>query len=80
MILFQSIYRKHDSTESALLFLNMAKGFVTALTLLDFSNAFDTINHTILLDRLNVNYGVIELALGWFKSLLSGKDTIGQGR
>ena len=57
----------------AWLLLNMAKGSVTALTLLDVSAAFDTINHTILLDRLNVYYGISELALGWFKSYLSGR-------
>ena len=33
--------------------------------------AFDTIDHTILLDRLNAYYGISELALGWFKSYLS---------
>ena len=78
MTAFQSAYRKHHSTESALLniqndILNMAKGSVTALTLLDLSAAFDTIDHTILMDRLNVYYGLSELALGWFKSYLSGR-------
>ena len=79
MTAFQSVYRKHHSTESALLnvhndiLLNMAKGSVNALTLLDLSAAFDTIDHTIHLDRLNVYYGISELALGWFKSYLSGR-------
>ena len=79
MTAFQSAYRKHHSTKSAFLnihndiVLNMAKGSVTALTLLDLSAAFDTIDHTILLDRLNVYYGISELSLGWFKSYLSGR-------
>ena len=79
MTVFQSVDGKHHSTESALLnihndvLLNMAKGSVTALTLLDISAAFDTIDHTILLDRLNVYYGISEVALGWFKSYLSGR-------
>ena len=79
MTAFQSAYRKHHSTESAFLniqndiLLNMAKGSVTALTFLDLSAAFNTIDHTILLDRLNVYYRISELALGWFKSYLSGR-------
>ena len=79
LTVFQSAYRKHHSTESALLnihidiLLNMAKGSLTALTLLDLSTAFNTIDHTILLDRLNGYYGISELALGWFKSYLSGR-------
>ena len=79
MTAFQSVYRKHHSTESALfnihndIFLNMAKGSVTAFTLLDLSATFDTIDHIILLDSLNVYYGISELALGWFKSYLLGR-------
>ena len=69
MTAFKSAYRKHHSTESALLnihndiLLNMANGSVTALTLLDLSAVSDTIDHTILLERLNVYYGISELAL-----------------
>ena len=40
---------------------------------MDLCTLFNTIDHTILLDRLNVYYGISELALGWFKSYLSGR-------
>ena len=51
---FQSAYRKNHSIETALLRIHndilttMDKGRVTALTFLDLSAAFDTIDHTIL--------------------------------
>ena len=70
MTTFQSASRTHHSTESALLniqndlLLKMAKGSVTALTLLDLFAAFDTLDHTILLDRFNVYYRISGLALG----------------
>ena len=51
----------------------MAKGSVTAFTFLDLSATFNTIDHTILLDRNHVYYGISELALGWFKSYLLGR-------
>ena len=54
---YQSAYRKLHSTETALMKIHidiiasMDAGKVTALTLLDLSAAFDTIDHTILLTR-----------------------------
>ena len=51
-------YKASHSTESALLRIksdihhNLSKGTCTALTLLDLSAAFDTIDHSILLNRL----------------------------
>ena len=49
------------------------KDLLQPLPFLDLSAVFDIIDHTILLDRLNVYYGISELALGWFRSYLSGR-------
>ena len=77
---FQSAYKKLHSTETALLriqndvLMAMDNGKVTALTLLDLSAAFDTIDHTILLDRLHKWFGISGLALNWFSSYLSDRS------
>ena len=55
----QSAYKQFHSTETALLkvhsdiSLNMDRGHVTALTLLDLTATFDTIDNSVLLDRLS---------------------------
>ena len=72
----QSAYKKHHSTESALLkvkndiLLNTDAQKVTLLVLLDLSAAFDAVCRDILLDQLRLKLGVTDQALNWFTSYL----------
>jgi len=65
----QSAYRKNHSTETAVLkvitdvFRAADRGEVTLLCLLDLSAAFDTVDHDILLARLQMSFGVHGTAL-----------------
>ena len=51
-----------------LLVVHVDRGDEAVLLLLDYSAAFDTINHTIILDRLVNRYGITGSALNWFTS------------
>jgi len=53
--------------------LAMGCQHVTLLVLLDLSTAFDTIDHQVLLRRLEVTYSITGTALQWFQSYLTGR-------
>jgi hypothetical protein len=77
---FQSAYRANHSTETALLRVHndilraMDSGKITALILLDLSAAFDTVDHKILLHRLETNIGITGAALRWCQSYLQNRS------
>ena len=77
---FQSAYRKFHSYETAHLrvqndiFVLLDFGRFTALLLLDLSAAFDTIDHSFLLNRLKNWFGVSSNALNLLSSFLSGRS------
>ena len=75
--LFQSAYRGNHSTETTLIRVHndivmaIDKGNSAILVLLDLSAAFDTVDHSMLLSRLNTRFGICDKALDWFRSYLS---------
>ena len=77
--MYQSAYRKHHSTEAALLCvtndiklaMDSKKG--TILVIIDLSTAFDTIDHSIVLSRIELKYGITAVVLEWFRSYLYGR-------
>ena len=76
---YQSAYKKKHSTVTALLKLNedifeaLDDSEITLLVLLDFSKAFDTVNHKLLLAKLDI-LGFQSNVCGWIHSYLSGRS------
>ncbi len=76
---FQPGFRCFHSTETALLkvcydlLLAEDAGECSILVLLDLSVVFDTVDHNILIDRLERWAGITDMALKWFSFHLSNK-------
>ncbi len=76
---FQSGFRPRHSTETALvkitndLLLASDQSCISLLVLLDFSAAFDTIDHDIFIDRLQNYTGIQGQALRWFRFYMSDR-------
>ena len=77
----QSAYRHFHSTETALLHvfndilsaIDKKWEVHVALVMLDLSAAFNTIDHKLLLQRLQHQYGICGTVLNWFRSYLSNR-------
>ena len=76
----QSGYRRFHSCETLNIKLfndilkSIDEGSTVALLLLDMSAAFDTVDHTLLLEVLNKNYGIDNTVLKWFKDYLHNRS------
>ena len=76
---YQSAYRTGHSTETAL--LEILDGVYTAaddkqisvLIGLDLSAAFDTVDHSLLTERLQAEFGVTDTALDWLRSYIADR-------
>ena len=74
----QSGFRRMYSTETAVTYfadeilINMDKGLVTGSGFIDLAKAFDTVDHDILLSKLEY-YGVCDESLPWFKNYFTGR-------
>ena len=75
----QSAYRAHHSTETAMvkvmndILLSIDSKKCVLLVLLDLSAAFDTIDHTVLMQRLTTSFGITGQALDWLHSYFSNR-------
>jgi len=78
---YQSGFRPSFSTDTCLIHLtdyvkqNMDKGLYTGMVLLDLQKAFDTVNHSILCNKLKA-IGLNSIAVEWFTSYLSERSQL----
>jgi len=80
----QSTYRPFHSTETAIVrVLNdmisvVDQGHIGALMLLDLSAAFDTVDHSIIIEVPKRRFGVEGNALGWLTEFLRERSQVGR--
>ncbi len=76
----QSGFRPKHSTLTTLiqmcdtLYENMDNGQLSGVVFLDIRKAFDSIDHTILLQKMNDQFGIKNVELDWFKSYLTNRE------
>ena len=75
---FNPLIASFFSTETAFLkvvtdiLAALDRGQISLLGMFDLSAAFDTVDHSILLRRLEICFGIRGAALEWFSSYLTG--------
>ena len=78
--MFQSVYKVFHSTETALVKVHndilpaVDNNDSVVLLLLDLSGAFDTVDHSILLSRLALRFGVNGQVIAWIESYLKDRE------
>lgn len=83
---FQSAYRPFHSTETAMVCIMndligvLDHGDIGALMLLDLSAAFDTVDHSILMETLRRRFGVRGHALDWLADYLKDRSQVVRAR
>ena len=77
---FHPLIGSFFSTETAVLkvvtdiLAALDRGQISLLGMFDLSAAFDTVDHSILLRRLEISFGIRGAALEWFSSYLTGRS------
>ena len=80
----QSAYRSKFSTETALVRIHndiinaIDQGDIAGLVLLDLSAAFDTVDHSVLINVLHERFGICDDALNWMASYIMDRSQVVQ--
>ncbi len=78
--IMQSAYKEYYSTETAMVrfhndvLVGIDSGLSYLIVCIDMTAAFDTVNHQIMLQRLQQRLGITGTCLKWFQSYLSNRN------